>query len=467
MNIHPHPIEISRRAALQRLSCGFGHLALLSLMNRESSASAAPSSSAGVSPLAAKKPHFSAKAKRVIFLHMRGAPSQYDTFDYHPELQKNPYWARLQRRGKSGLWVSDWLPQLARHADDLCVLKAMHTDTPIHANGTLMLHCGHPVLPRPSFGSWVLYGLGTENENAPGYIALNMPSSFGGTRNYGSAFLPSSYTGTAIGRAQQSVQPGDVRNLTNADIPPAQQQRQMEFVQKLNRRLLDTAPSPDIEGIIQSHETAFKMQMEFSGLMDFTKEPQHVRDAYGVDAKGTKPVVWGGKTSVDVFARQCLLARRFAEAGVRFIELNMEYWDTHKNHRRDTEALCWAVDQPIAALFDDLKQRGLWNDTLIVWGGEFGRTLGEKDTKDGTDHNPRGYTMFLAGGAVKGGIAHGQCALDDQGTVAAEGKVHVHDLHATLLHLLGLDHEKLTHRYAGRDFRLTDVAGKVVKEVLA
>jgi uncharacterized protein (DUF1501 family) len=201
--------------------------------------------------------------------------------------------------------------------------------------------------------------------------------------------------------------------------------------------------------------------------MDFTKEPQKVREAYGIEAKGTRPVVWGGKTSVDVFARQCLLARRFAEAGVRFIELNMEYWDTHNQHRRDTEALCWATDQPIAALFDDLKQRGLWDDTLIVWGGEFGRTLSEKDTKDGTDHNPRGYTMFLAGGAVKGGYAHGQCVLDDQGTVAAEGKVHVHDLHATILHLLGLDHERLTYRYAGRDFRLTDVFGKVVKEILA
>jgi hypothetical protein len=263
------------------------------------------------------------------------------------------------------------------------------------------------------------------------------------------------------------VQPGDVRNLSNADIPPAQQQRQMEFVQKLNRRLLDTAPSPEIEGIIQSHETAFKMQMEFSGLMDFTKEPQHVRDAYGVDAKGSKPVRWGGKTSVDVFARQCLLARRFAEAGVRFIELNMEYWDTHTDHRRDTEALCWAVDQPIAALFDDLKTRGLWEDTLILWGGEFGRTMSDNGKTDGTDHNPHGFTMFLAGGAVKGGYAHGQCELGKDGSRAVEGKVHVHDLHATLLHILGLDHEKLTHRYAGRDWRLTDVFGKVVEEVLA
>jgi hypothetical protein len=464
MNTHSHSLEISRRVALQKLSCGFGNLALLSLMQNNVSA-VAPASS--ISPLAPKQSHFPAKAKRVIFLHMRGAPSQYDTFDRYPELEKDARWARMRQHGESGLWVSDWLPQLARHADDLCVLKAMHTDTPIHANGTLMLHCGHPVLPRPSLGSWVLYGLGTENQNVPGFIALNMPSSFGGTRNYGSAFLPSSYTGTAIGRAQQSVQPGDVRNLSNADIPPAQQQRQMEFVQKLNRRLLDTAPSPEIEGIIQSHETAFKMQMEFSGLMDFTKEPQHVRDAYGVDAKGSKPVRWGGKTSVDVFARQCLLARRFAEAGVRFIELNMEYWDTHTDHRRDTEALCWAVDQPIAALFDDLKTRGLWEDTLILWGGEFGRTMSDNGKTDGTDHNPHGFTMFLAGGAVKGGYAHGQCELGKDGSRAVEGKVHVHDLHATLLHILGLDHEKLTHRYAGRDWRLTDVFGKVVEEVLA
>jgi len=451
----------NRRAALERLSCGFGGLALAALVSQPAAAAAA------ASPLAEKTPRFQPRAKRVIFLHMRGGPSQYDTFDHHPEVAKDPRWARLRQHGESGLWVSDWLPHLARHADSLCVLKAMHTDTSIHANGTLMLHCGHPVLPRPSLGSWVLYGLGTENQNVPGFIALNMPSSFGGTRNYGSAFLPSSYHGTCIGRAQQPVKPTDVRNLHNETIAAADQRRQLDFVQSLNRSFRDEVPSPEIEGIIQSHETAFRMQVEFSDLMRFDREPQAVLDAYGVGQTAKRPVHWGGNTTVDVFARQCLLARRFAEAGVRFIELNMEYWDTHDSHRRDTENLCWAVDQPIAALFDDLKRRGLWDDTLVLWGGEFGRTLGEKDTQDGTDHNPRGYTMFLAGGGVKGGMAYGHSDIDGQGTVAVDGKVHVHDLHATLLHILGVDHERLTYRYAGRDFRLTDVFGRVVTDILA
>jgi len=294
-----------------------------------------------------------------------------------------------------------------------------------------------------------------------------MPSSFGGTRNYGTAFLPSSYHGTPIGKAQQAVNTGDVRNLKSDRIASVTQRLQLDLTQTLNRQRLTTAPSPEVEGIIQAQETAFKMQMEFSDLMEFSKEPQKVLDAYGVNNTTSKPVFWGGKTTMDVFARQCLLARRFAEAGVRFIELNMEYWDTHSNHRRDVENLCWAVDQPIAALFDDLKQRGLWKDTLILWGGEFGRTLGEKGTADGTDHNPHGYTMFLAGGAVKGGLAHGHSELKADGTHAAGGKVHVHDLHATILHALGLDHEKLTYRYASRDWRLTDVFGEVVREVLA
>ena len=462
-NSFPSPLP-SRRDALRLASCGFGHLALMALMPRSAQAAAALPAP---SPLLPKPAHFTPKAKRVIFLHMRGGPSQYDTFDHHPELAKNPNWARFKRHGESGLWISDWLPELSRHADSLCVLKAMHTDTPIHANGTLMLHCGHPVQARPSLGSWVLYGLGTENQNVPGYIALNMPSGFGGTRNYGNAFLPSSYHGTGIGREFGILEADSLRNLTNERLTLDAQEKQMRFVQALNRRLGETSSSPEIDGIIQSHETAFKMQMDFSELMDFTKEPEKVRERYGVGLTATRPVRWGGKTSVDIFARQCLLARRFAEAGVRFIELNMGYWDTHSQHRQDTEALCWAVDQPIAALFDDLKQRGLWEDTLIVWGGEFGRTLSEKGSANGTDHNPRGYTMFLAGGAVKGGLSFGHSNIEENGTVAADGRVHVHDLHATLLHILGLDHERLTYHYAGRDFRLTDVAGHVVHDILA
>ncbi|QDU92416.1 hypothetical protein Pla8534_01640 [Lignipirellula cremea] len=378
----------------------------------------------------------------------------------------DPYWARLQQHGESGLRVSQWLPNLARHADSLCVLRAMHTDTPIDSKGTLLLHCGHWVLPLPSLGSWVLYGLGCENENMPSYIALNMSSSFGGIRNCGSAFLPSTYQGVGIGQARQAVEPSDGSNLTNDSISPNEQQRQIQLVERLNQRFLEQTASPEIEGMIQSHETTFRMQMDFSQQMDFTSEPQRVLDVYGAENREQRKVRWGRQTSVDVFARQCLLARPFAEAGVRFIELNMEYWDTHTTHRRDTQNLCWAVDQPIASLFDDLKQCGLWDDTLVVWGGEFGRTTSEEENQDGTDHNPRGYTMFLAGGGVQGCFAYGRRALDVQGTFAVEGKVHVHDLHATIVHLLGLDHERLTYRYSGRDFRLTDVFGRVVNEII-
>ena len=446
---------------LHTMSCGFGMLALANLC-RETAAAETPG------PLAPKLPHFAARAKRVIFLFMVGGPSQHDTFDYKPRLKADDgqtdrsktrhllgsRW-KFAQHGQSGLWISELCPHVARHADDLCVLRGMHTDKPDHTEATLQLHTGSAQFVRPSVGAWTLYGLGTENQNLPGFITISPRLGNGGAQSYGSAFLPAINQGTRIGDSKMPVAQFKLKNLTNPRLSSAAQREQLDLIQSLNReRLGREQTDTQLEGVIQSYELAFRMQAELPRVSDLSGETQATLDMYGI----------GDGQPTDNFGRQCLMARRFVESGVRFVEVCHEFWDHHSDLQKGLTKECLATDQPIGALLADLKQRGLLKDTLVVWGGEFGRTP-DSPTRDGRDHNPRGYTMWLAGGGAKGGLAHG--ATDEHGYEAIEGRVHLHDLHATLLHLLGLDHERLTYRYAGRDFRLTDVHGHVVKEILA
>jgi hypothetical protein len=360
----------------------------------------------------------------------------------------------FKQHGDSGQWISDLFPHVARHADDLCLLNGMHADVPSHPECFVQLHTGSFQFVRPSMGAWVLYGLGTENANMPGFITLNPPSRVGGAQNYGSSFLPALYQGTRIGQLGQSLKSATIGNLKNPRLDRSQQRRQIDFVQSLNRGLLEKRQSDEqLESVIESYELAFRMQSELPTVLSLSQETAATQKAYGVDAGAT-----------DNFGRQCLLARRLAESGVRFIELSHANWDQHGGLQKRLTANCRAVDQPIAALLEDLKQRGMLEDTLVVWGGEFGRTPHVKKA-DGRDHNSTGFTFWMAGGGVRGGMAHG--TTDEYGIEAVGGKVHFHDLHATMLHLLGLNHKQLTYRYAGRDFRLTDVFGNVVTEVLA
>lgn len=458
----PPAFQFSRREMLKTVSCGFGYLAFAGL--------AASAAQAGGSPLMPKPPHFPARAKRVIFLCMSGGPSHVDTFDYKPKLAADSGKSaasagRLARgtllgspwnfsqHGQSGLWISELFPEVARHADDLCLIHSMQTDLPAHPQAFLQMHTGSFQFTRPSLGAWTLYGLGTENENLPGFITLNAPVNNGGAQNFGSAFLPAIFQGTRIGSEGRSVAGARVQNIANARLSPDTQRVQLDFVQALNReRLQRDQVSPQVEGVIESYELAFRMQAEVPRVMDISQESEVTKKMYGI-----------GAGSTDDFGRQCLLARRFVEAGVRFVEVCHGGWDQHRNLKADHERNSRAVDQPIAALLTDLKARGLLKDTLVLWGGEFGRTPAAQNG-DGRDHNNKGFTVWLAGGGVKGGLSHGR--TDDYGAEAVENKVHIHDLHATILHALGLNHEKLTYRYAGRDFRLTDVKGSVVRDVL-
>lgn len=457
---HSNSPIMSRRQMLQTASCGFGAMALADLCNQEATA-------AHTNPLAPKKPHFAPRAKRVIFLYMRGGPAQMDTFEYKPQLVKDdnksirsknrkalgsPY--KFTQHGKSGQWISELCPHVAKHADDLCIINSMHTDVPNHTAATLQLHTGSFQFVRPSAGAWALYGLGTENQNLPGFISISPPIINGGSQNYGSAFLPASYQGTPIGNIKTPVKNAKMSNLSNVGISTAAQRRQLDFLQNLNReKLAQDKVSPHIEGVIESYELAFRMQADLPDLIDISSENQATLDAYGI-----------GQGKTDDFGRQCLLARRFAQAGVRYIELCHEFWDHHNNLRKGLTDKCGSTDQPIGALLADLKQRGMLDDTLVVWTGEFGRTP-DSSKRDGRDHNAKGYTAWLAGGGVKGGLTYG--ATDPHGYEAVENRVHLHDLNATILHLLGLEHTKLTYRYAGRDFRLTDLYGNVVKDIFA
>ena len=446
---------VSRRDLLRDAACGFGYLAFTGLAGR-----------ANANPLAATPAHFPERAKRVIFLFMDGGPSQMDTFDPKPELTKRhgEKWRKssllkshwdFKQHGENGLWISELFPELAkRHADDLCVIKSMHGDTAAHPTAVPFFHTGSFQFTRPSVGSWILYGLGSENENLPGFITINPSETLGGAQNYGSAFLPACYQGTRIGRMGKSVKDVTIRDIESPHASYNQQRQQLDFIQRLNRRHLDRrVHDPAVEGVIDSLELGSRMQDAVPEVMDLNRESKATLDLYGID---------GGPA--DNFGRMCLMARRYAERGVRFVQLSHTNWDQHRNMKKDLEKNGRETDRPIAGLLTDLKQRGLLEDTLVVWSGEFGR-LPEVENGDGRSHNASGFTTWLAGGGVKGGYSHGQ--TDELGYEAVEDKVHVHDLHATILHLLGLDHENLTFRYSGRDFRLTDVYGNVVEDILA
>ena len=448
---------LSRRDMLKTASCGIGYLALADLCARAATPDPA-------NLLGAKPPHFPPKAKRVIFMFMAGAPSHVDTFDYKPRLQtdngkpadkgkgrkllKSPF--KFSQHGSSGLWFPDVLPNLAEHADDLCLLNSMYTDLPAHPNATLMMHTGNFRFIRPSMGAWTLYGLGTENTDLPGFVTLNGQG--GGAQNYGSAFLPAAFQGTRI--EGNDRRKGAIANIENPKLSAELQRKQLDLLTTLNReRLEKDKVNPGLEGVIESYELAFRMEGAIPQVMDIEKETEATHKAYGIGIKGTAN-----------FGKQCLLARRFAEAGVRFIEVGTGGWDQHNDLKAKLTTNCHSIDKPIAALLADLKQRDMLKDTLVVWGGEFGRTPGAQNN-DGRDHNAAGFSMWMAGGGVKGGYRHG--ATDEHGVAAVEKKMHINDLHATMLHLLGLDHEKLTYQYSGRAIRLTDLGGVVAKDIIA
>ncbi|HYI92953.1 MAG TPA: DUF1501 domain-containing protein [Bryobacteraceae bacterium] len=464
--------SLSRRDLLRMSSAGFGGLALAGLLGEEQVRAASTSTD----PLAVKAPHFAARAKRVIFLFMHGGPSQMDTFDYKPLLKRDhgkplPFarpkvvssetfnllqspWA-FRQYGQSGAWVSDLFPEVAKCVDDLCIIKSMHGSNSRHGGALLELHTGSDTFIRPSMGSWVTYGLGSENSSMPGFVTICPTQSHGGANNFGSAFLPAPYAGTAIGSVGIPARDAKIPFITNHETPRSIQRMEIDYSQELNRRQLElTGPDRALEGRIESFELAFRMQTEGPDLQDLGKESEATKKLYGLDHPITED-----------FGRQCLMARRFSERGVRFVQVSHTYkWDQHENLKRDHQQNAAEVDKPIAGLLRDLKSRGLLEDTLVLWGGEFGRTPTAQGS-DGRDHNPEAFTMWMAGGGVKAGLSFG--ATDDYSYYSVVDKVHFHDLHATILHLLGLDHKRLTYRYAGRDFRLTDVHGEVVKGILA
>lgn len=454
----------SRRSMLRTLSSGFGYLAFADLAQR------AVARSTG--PLSPKAPHFAAKAKRVIFLCMNGAPSHVDLLDPKPaltaadgkpsprspggftKLMGSPW--RFSQHGQSGSEFSELLPEMAKHADELCLIRSMQTDLPAHGPASIQMHTGSLQFIRPSLGAWTLYGLGTESENLPGFINLSATSNNGGAQKYGSAFLPAIYQGTpigALGPFGRVVGELKVNNVANAKLNHSQQRAQLDLIQALNQeRLARDVANPQVEGLIESFELGFRMQSEAPSLLDLAGESEATKRLYGI-----------GEPETDFMGRQCLLARRFAEAGVRFIEVNHGDWDDHRDLHTELPKHTAAVDKPVAALLTDLRERGLLKDTLVIWGGEFGRTPHAQGS--GRDHNNKGFSLWMAGGGIRGGQTYG--ATDELGYEAVENPVHIHDWHATILHLLGLDHEKLTYRYAGRDFRLTDVKGNVVHDLLA
>jgi len=455
------PRALTRRDLLKTVSAGFGWLAFQGLAAHVAAAE-------GKSPLAPRTPHFPARAKRIIFLCMQGGPAHQDTFDYKPKLSEDngkPGVARgggsklygspfqFAQHGQSGLWISELFPNIAQHADDLCLLRGMHTDIPNHPQAFVQLHTGSAQFTRPSMGAWMLYGLGTENENLPGFVTISPPIQFG-AQNYGNAFLPAIYQGTRLGAQKGEGGTASIENIHNPDLSAPLQRKQLDLVQAMNRDFLAAQnANAEVEGVIESYELAFRMQTEVPRVVDLSKESPETLKMYGI-----------GSGATDGFGKQCLMARRLAEAGVRYIEVCHAGWDQHQQLKQKLTGNAAATDQPIAALLTDLKQRGLLKDTLVLWGGEFGRTPDGRKP-DGRDHNAKGYTMWMAGGGVRGGLSYG--GTDDYGYKAVENPVHIHDLHATLLALHGLDHEKLTYRYAGRDFRLTDVNGTVVKDIFA
>lgn len=467
------PRSVSRREMLRTCAGGFGALAMAALMDDRSFAS--------TSPLAPKPPHFPPKARNVIFLYMDGGPSQVDTFDYKPMLAKydgqDPRQAMGQleptqfnsigrvmkspwdfrQYGESGIWVSDLFPHVAKHVDDLCVIKSMVSPFPEHTAANYFLHTGSGLQGRPSMGAWVGYGLGSESQELPGFIVLNgglIPP--GGLDNFNSGFLPAAYQGSIFKAGDHPV-----ANIRPAEPSTELQRNKLDLMADLDAYSLEQIGTDDaLESAIANYETAFRMQTAVPQLMDLSDETEATQRMYGIEEpwQGTK-----------IFARQCLLARRLVERGVRFIEVtcpsgNGDRWDQHGNLKDGHQKNAVSVDQPIAALLGDLKARGLLETTLVVWTGEFGRTPFAQGS-DGRDHNQFAFSLWMAGGGVKGGITYGK--TDDWGYKTVQDRVEIHDLHATMLHLLGLDHTRTTFRFSSRDMRLTDVHGRVVHEILA
>jgi hypothetical protein len=455
-----------RRQMLRQAGVGFGSLALAALLSDESRAAPATTN-----PLAPRQPHFKARAKRVIFLFMPGGPSQVDTFDPKPTLTKlngrpspklylnqkrnllaSPW--KFEKKGESGLEVSELFPHVGSCADRLCVIRSMVGDDVNHPGGCLLMNTGERVATRPSLGAWVTYGLGSENQNLPGFIAIGPGPLIEGSRQYGAAFLPAAFQGTFVSDLKNPI-----RNLKNDQVAPDQQRRELDVLRRLNElHGADRGEDSRLNARIESFELAYRMQSKAPDAFDLTREPEITQELYGIHQKET-----------ETFGRQCLLARRLVERGVRFVQLyhttgGFQPWDQHSDLKGGHTNNARATDRPIAGLLKDLEARGLLDETLVIWGGEFGRTPAAEGT-NGRDHHPYGFSMWLAGGGVRGGTAYG--ATDEFGWDAVENPVHVHDLHATIRHLLGLDHEKLTYRHTGRDYRLTDVYGNIVKGILA
>lgn len=463
----PEDFFVTRRQFLNRFGLGFGALSLSALLGENLLDSFAQAAAPKLSPLAPKNPHFTAKAKRVVHIFAQGAPSHVDTWDPKPALAKydgkeipgsngvafaSPF--KFTKRGKSGIDVSEVFPKLGEHVDDMAIIRSMFTDIPAHEVATVMMNTGSLRLAKPCLGSWTVYGLGTENQNMPGFISLRPGGGLppGGTQNWQSAFLPGVYQGTSINTSANSVEEM-IQNIRNPYLSLKEQRRQLDLVHQLNElHSKNLQKDEKLEARIEALEIAFKMQTAATDAFEYHKEPEAVRAMYGNTPQG----------------RQMLIARRLLERGVRFVQVWAGGWDHHQDLADRLRDRAREIDQPLAAFMTDIKERGLLDSTLVVWGGEFGR----KPTRDsngnadpGRDHNNKAFSTWMAGGGVKGGTIYGK--TDEFGAAAVENKVHVHDLHATILALLGFDHKKLTYRYNGRDFRLTDVAGEVVKGVIA
>lgn len=477
--MNPPTSFATRRDFLRSSALGMKWLAFSALAAKTSGAASAAALSNGLTP---RMSHFPARAKHVIFLTMRGGPSHVDLLDYKPDLVKNSgkeavigrdsIGAKLlgpahpfARYGDSGLHMTSLLPRIGEHADDICVINSMHTDVPNHSPAFVQMHTGSFQFVRPSLGAWSVYGLGSGNENLPGFITLNPPAGDGGAQNYGSAFLPSICQGTRLGGGQlpalyaaflkKQQAPGPpMKNIENSHLTQKEQRRQLDLIRHLNEGRLRREPGqPEVEGMIESFELGFRMQSEVPGVIDIGSESAETLDLYGIG------------NGADSFARQCLLSRRLVQAGVRFVEIaSPEGWDHHALLSMNLQKACESVDRPVAALLSDLKRHGLLDETLVIWAGEFGRTPYAPGL-DGRDHNHKGFSLWMAGGGVKGGIHYG--ATDEIGYEAVENPMHIHDWHATILHLLGLDHKRLTFNYGGRDFRLTETSGEVARGILA
>ena len=462
--MHSNMTSYSRREMLKSSAMGFGALALADILQRQA-----------IGANALDGLHFPARAKRVIFLFMHGGPSAIDTFDYKPLLKRDhgkplpfdkprvqfaqtgnllqsPF--AFRQYGESGKWVSDLFPEVGKCADDLTFIHSMHGSNEAHGGALLKIHTGSDTFVRPSMGAWISYGLGTENANLPSFVTINPTLGHGGVQNFGSAFLPAEHQATRIGKSRANMATAMIENLSNSQTQPAKLREQLDYVQRLNAlQLQQSGKDAALEARIESLELAFRMQSVAPEVLDIGGETEATQRLYGIDQKPTEN-----------FGRQCLLARRLSAAGVRFVQVSHAYWDQHSELKEKHSELAAEVDKPIAGLLRDLKARGMLEETLVIWGAEFGRTPTAQGA-NGRDHNPHAFTYWMAGGGVKRGFSYG--ASDDYGFYAQSDKMHVHDFHATLLHLLGIDHERLTYRYGGRDFRLTDVHGRVIEEIFA